>query len=153
MSNKVFKSEIVKINLSETFMVRSRCKLCGDFPSIYYYVKNPLLWSDPHKVKEIFSFIKKYVHRMCSDFYLMENPSNFYYVGYFGFKVSFKGYNPKLHHTRTPWSYYKQETEITEFLTCECGRTAWAFSDKTVKFRPEIIFKRARYKYPNKFVF
>ena len=153
MSNKVYKKEIVKINLSETFMVRSKCKYCAEQPSIYYYVKNPLLWQDPSRIKEIFAFIKKYVHRMCSDFYLMEDPSSFYHISFFGFKTSFSGYNPKLHKTRTPWAFYKQETEITEFLTCECGRTSWAFTDKTAKYRPEIVLRKARYRYPQKFDF
>jgi hypothetical protein len=150
---KTYKSEIVRVNLSETFMVRSRCKSCGELPSMYYYFKNPVLFDDVNEVRHIFGFIKKYISRMCDDFYLIENPSSFKHMSYFGFRLNFKGYNPKLHKTRTPWVQYKQELEITEFLTCECGKTSWAFSDKTIKLRPEIIFKKARYKYPKKFDF
>lgn len=150
---KTHKSEIVRVNLSETFMVRSRCKLCGKLPSMYYYFKNPILFDDVNEVKYLFGFIRKYISRMCDDFYLIESPSSFIHMSFFGFKLNFKGYNPKLHKTRTPWIRYKQDLEITEFLTCECGKTSWAFSDKTVKLRPEIILKRARYKYPKRFDF
>ena len=153
ISVKIYKSEIVKVNLSETFMVRSRCNSCGELPSMYYYFKNPLLFDDPNEVKLLFTFIRKYISRMCDDFYLIESPSSFHHMSFFGFRAAFKGYNPKLHRTRTPWFNYKQELEITEFLTCECGKTSWAFSDKTVKSRPEIVLKKARYKYPKKFEF
>jgi hypothetical protein len=147
-----YKPEIVKVNLSETFMVRSRCKECGKFPSIYYYVKNPPLSIGPTKMKETFSFIKKYVSRMCSDFYLMDSPKSFHTINYFGFQTHFKSYRPKLMKTRSPWNY-QPNPEMVEFLTCECGGTTWAFAAKTNRFRAEIIFRKARYKYPQKFEF
>lgn len=150
---KTHKSEVVRVNLSETFMVRSRCNSCGELPTIYYYFKNPILFEDIHDTRYLFDFLKKYIHRMCLDFYLMESPSHFTYMSIFGFTPTSKGYNPKLHRTRTPWIKHKQELEITEFLSCKCGKTSWAFSDKTVKLRPEIILKKARYKYPKKFDF
>jgi hypothetical protein len=150
---KIHKSEIVKVNLSETFMVRSRCTSCGELPSMYYYFKNPILFDDVNEIRYLFTFIRKYVNRMCNDFYLIDRPGDFIRMGFFGFRLNFKGYNPKLHRTRTPWARYKQDLEITEFLTCECGKTSWAFSDKTVKLRPEIILKKARYKYPKNFDF
>jgi hypothetical protein len=148
-----YKSETIKVSLSETFMVRSRCKHCGELPSVYFYFKNPILFEDVNEVKHVFNFIRKYINRMCEDFYLMENPSNFIHMSFFGFKLNFKGFNPKLHKTRTPWFNYKQELEITEFLGCECGKTSWAFSDKTTRRRPEIVLRKSRYKYPKKFDF
>jgi hypothetical protein len=152
MKNRIYKPEIIKVNLSETFMTRSRCKECSRFPSIYYYVKNPILWYDPAKTKETFAFIKKYVNRMCSDFYLVEEPKSFTTTNYFSFSTGFKAYRPKLHKSRNPWDY-NPIVEVTEFLTCECGGTTWAFADKTVKHRPEIVLRKARYRYPRKFDF
>lgn len=150
---KKYKSETIKVNVSETFMVRSRCKSCGELPSSYYYYKNPILFEDVSDVKELFGFIRKYISRLCDDFYLADSPTNFVHMSFFGFKLNFKGYNPKLHRTRTPFIQHKQELEITEFLTCKCGKTSWAFSDKTVRQRPEIILRKGRYRYPKKFDF
>lgn len=150
---KPYKSEIVGVNLSETFMVRSRCKSCGELPSMYYYFKNPIFFEDVHEIRYMFDFLKKYINRMCADFYLIESPTDFVHMSNFCFRLQTKGYNPKIHKTHSFLHNYKSICEITEFLTCECGKTSWAFSDKTAKFRPEIILKKSRYKYPKKFDF
>lgn len=137
---------MVKISLSETFIVRSRCKYCKDFPSIYYHYQSPILWQDPNSSRDLFAFVKKQVSRLCSDIYFEYSPKEFYHIGLFEFKVNFKGYNPRFHKSNSPM-------EISALLTCKCSKTFWAFPDKIENSRPEVVFKRSRYKYPNKFGF
>jgi len=144
-----YKSEVIKVNLSTPFLVRSRCKGCGKYPTIYYYARNPVMWNNPRKILEQFSFYSKFFKRACSDFYLDDNPSSFTSMHYFEYQVPFKNFNPKLHRTRGAHPVFN----YTEFVTCECGGSIWAFTDKSIKSRMEIISRKARVNLPQKFNF
>lgn len=137
---------MTKISLSETFIVRSRCKYCQDSPSIYYYYKTPFYWEDPNSSRDLFAFVKKQVSRLCSDIYLESSPGDFHNISFNGFKLNFKGYKPRLYKNSFPM-------EISALLTCKCKKTFWAFPDNIDSSRPEVFFKRSRYKYPKKFDF
>lgn len=149
MKNKSNSTDIVRINLSTPFVVRSRCKKCAKYPSVYYYTRNPVMWFNPNRIRAQFVFIRKFVSRMCNDLYLLEDPKNFHNANYFSFPSSFKGYRPRLHRTKGSSAIF----DIVEYLTCECGGSVWAFSDKSIRSRPEIVFRKGRYKYPQKFEF
>ena len=149
MNNKISDPEIVRINLSTPFTVRTRCTKCAKNPSIYYYIRNPVMWFNPNKIRAQFSFVRKFVSRMCSDLYLNEDPKDFHTSNYLGFSTSFKSYRPRLHRTRGS----KAVSDIVEYLACDCGGSVWAFSDKAVRGRAEIVFRKGRYKYPQKFSF
>lgn len=146
---RTYKPEIVRVNLSTPFLVRSRCKFCAGLPTHYYYIRNATMWYNPRKPIDHFKQMTKYVKRMCSDHYLMEEPKYFVEMASFSHPVSYKGYRPRLHRTRGS----SATQDVVEFLMCDCGRSSWAFSDKAVKYRPEIVARKARYRFPQKFEF
>jgi len=146
---RLYKQQIIRVNLSTPFIVKSRCKKCKSNPSIYYYIRNKHLSIDPRSGLKIFESIKKYYKRMCADHYMMISPKYFTDLGSFSHSVNYKGFLPKLHRARG----VNIGSNITEFLMCECGATSWAFTDKAAMARPEIVNRKARNKYPQKFEF
>lgn len=148
MPNHKYKPIVVRINLSDPFVIRARCKFCGDPPSMYYFVRNPTLWYNPHKVTDMDRNWNKYWTRMCSDYYLTEEPKYFTKINYFSWRKETKSYNPKLHRTKNA-----NPLSSEEFLTCECGRTVWAFTDKANRSRKEITNRKSKGNFPHKFLF
>lgn len=136
-----------RVNLSSSFLTRSRCKHCGKFPTIYYYVRNPVLWNNPRQITEWFWNRRKFYSRMCSDFYLNDDPKSFTSIYYFSWKLPGGSYDPKLHHTRG----VHPVVHNTELLACECGASVWAFNTKSSLSRIEILLRKSKYKYPYKF--
>lgn len=146
---RTYKPDIIRVRLSTPFLVRTKCKFCNGLPTIYYYVQNPSLWFDPRRVTDQLEFVKKYVKRMGSSHYLYDDPKYFTGEATFGHQVTYKGYRPKLHRTRG----VSPHLDIIEHLTCECGRANWAFTEKSVQNRPEIMARKARHRFPQKFEF
>lgn len=145
----MYKSEIVKVNLSSSFVYRTICLKCGSRPLYYYYTRNPIMWYDPHKNRDIFDFIRKYFKRLSPDNYSLDDFVYSSKIGYYNHPVNYKGYKPKLHRTRG----VDPILDLVEHLTCNCGYTVWSFSDKSVRSRPEINNRKCKYKHSNKFVF
>lgn len=143
------KYEVVKINLSTPFVVRSRCKVCGNYPSIYYYIRNPVIWNDPRRMQEYFSFYYKHIKRLCSNYYLNDSPTSFTSANFLSEEIPFRSFKPKLHHTRGFPSVYN----YTEFITCKCGGSVWAYTDKSIRSRLEISMRKSRSIFPQKFNF
>jgi hypothetical protein len=96
---------------------------------------------------EIFDVIKPYIKRLSSDHYLWDDPKFFASTTTFEFPATYNKYRPKLHRTRGA----KPTFDVVEFLTCDCARTNWAFSEKAVENRREINQRKARYRFPHKF--
>ena len=144
---KRHKVEVIRVNLSNSFMVRTKCAVCGEEPTIYYYNAKPYLWNEPKSQKRLFDAIKHWYKRMCMDWYLESNPSYFHSGADFSHPVDYKGFNPKLHYTRG----INPDANIVEFITCWSGCTIWAFVDKANKNRPEFVNRKSRYSHPHKF--
>ena len=146
----MYKPEIVRINISSTFMVKSRCKECGKGPDFYYTVLKPYKWQDT-KYYKMFSLVtRRWIRRMLSSWYLDFQPRYFRTLEDFSFKVEDKSYLPATHRTRG--ANIKDRDNVVEFVGCTCGSTVWAFNDKSIKKRPEITNRKGRYKYPQRFV-
>lgn len=145
----MYKSEIIKVSVSSTFVSRSRCRKCTTTPSIYFYSRNPISWYDPNRAKSVFEFVKKYCKRLCPEDYKFDDFVYSSKIGYYNHPVNYKGYKPKLHRTRGVNPIF----DMVEYLTCECGHTIWAFSEKSVSNRPEISQRKAKYKHNNKFFY
>lgn len=144
--NNYFDANFVRINLSTPFPTKSRCKRCGSYPSMYYYLMGKVLRHDPRSSINIkFSLLKKYCKRMCNDQYLLVAPKYFNELESFSHKTSYKGFLPKLHRVRGSNQYC---SDFIEYLMCDCGATSWAFSNRSVQGRVEIMNRKARGKYP-----
>lgn len=152
ISNKEFlmyKSEIVGINLSTPFVIKGRCKKCGSYPDIYYFLRNHTLWLDPNRIVKQSSVFRKYWTRLCSDHYLSEQPRYVSGTSSFTHAVDGKSYKCRLHKNRG----VNPVLDLEEFLTCQCGGTTWAFHDKSTRHRPEIVNRKAKRNFPQKFEF
>jgi hypothetical protein len=144
-----FKPELIRVSLSTPFVTKARCRYCKGFPSYYYYARNPTLWYNPRRITESFKMMSKYIKRLSNDFHSAKNPRFCTKVSEIFHQVSYKGYRPRLHRTRGS----NPTQDIVEYLMCECGRTSWGFTDKSIKGRPEILNKKAYQRFPQKFEF
>jgi hypothetical protein len=150
MRIKANKSGIVRINLSTPFVVRSRCKKCGEHPSIYYCMGGPTMWHNPRQSQNEFAYIRKHTNRLCSDYYLMEPPINYnMLMQYFNFKVYFNSYRPRLHRSCTNNKLFF--FDIVEYLSCKCGGATWAFNNKYNVVKPGTSLRKARNNFPFQF--
>jgi hypothetical protein len=127
------------ISLSSTFTIRNRCTKCSGYPEIYFFVRDKMLFKDHKYLNSQFNWSKKYIKRMCSDYYMMLDPKYFTDLRNFSHKPSYKCFSPKLHHS----SGKSHASNILEFLMCKCGSTAWKFSEKFNKNSPEIYNRRS----------
>jgi len=93
--------------------------------------------------------MKKWLKRMTQDWYLDVEPRYFQEITNFSHAVDYKGYNPKIHHTRG----IDPRNNIVEFISCWSGCTIWAFADKATKKRPEIANRKSRILHPQKFLY
>jgi hypothetical protein len=145
------KQEVIRINISSTFLAKARCKECGKGPDYYYASMQPFKWE---KVKYFIlysKFSQKWVKRMASDWYQAFQPRYFRKLGDFSFALEGKSYDPILH--RVKGANIRDKDNIVEYVGCSCGATVWSFNDKSTNKRPEITNRKGRYKYPQKFVY
>lgn len=141
------KVELIEVNISASFIARARCKYCGTPPSLYLYSRNPYLYADIGQKQFTSAFAKKWIKRICGDWYLQEEPSSFTEVN--SFQTIYRDYfTPTLQRTRGNPS---DRDNLMEMICCECGKTAWHFKNKSIKNKPEIINRKGKYNYPQKF--
>lgn len=135
MSNKF----LIKINISSSFIYRTQCIRCGSQPSYYYFSRNPILWYDPNKNKNIFEFVKKYCKRLSPDNFIFDDFRSSSKIGNYNHPVNYKGYKPRLHKSRGVNPVFN----VVEHLMCDCGYTIWSFTNSG---RVEIINRKSRHK-------
>lgn len=146
---KRYKPEIIQVNLSNSFMSRTKCAVCGEEPKIYYYQERPYLFNDHRSMGRIFDYFKKWFKKMNQDWYLEADPKFFSDITSFCHPVDYKGYNPKLHMTKG----MNPKTNVTQFISCWSGCSIWAFSDKANSNRPEFTNRKCKYGHPDKFIY
>ena len=135
-----------KILLSSTFPTRTKCKKCLKLPSLYYCVRNPSMSLDPRTQLNNALKSKKKLRRVIYSFFMMEDPSNFVRISSYGHKPFYKGANIRMHKNVG----IINNKNYTEYATCECGATSWAYSQKPASSRPEISNRKSRKVYPIK---
>jgi len=148
--NPMYKPEIIRINISSTFMVRARCKECGKGPDYYYSSPKPYRWKNIQGALIFSQIIRKWIKRMLTSWYLDHQPRYFHNLEEFSFKMEDKSFRPSL--SRMRGNEGRERDNVVEFVGCSCGATVWAFNEKSTKNQPEITNRKGRYKYPQKFV-
>lgn len=143
-----YKVEKIKINISSSFMARCRCYTCGSAPTFYYTARKRFAWNNVRNYVNVSGRLRGYLKRMRSEYYLNDEPSNYRDIQEFSFLLNDKSYLPILHRVRGNPS---DRNNLTEFLSCECGDTTWAFNQKSTLRRSEIKNRKGRYKYPQHF--
>lgn len=134
------------VNTSESFMIRTRCKFCLQFPDLYFRFNNEKLYKSPdfkRKINSKFTFSKfRY------DDYLLESPKDFKTISHLNYDHYIKSYNCKIHRV-----YGTKKYNITECLVCPCGKSIWNFRNNYLSTRKEISNRKSRILYPKKFDF
>jgi len=143
-----YKPQIIEVNLSNSFTVRTRCVVCGKEPTIYYQNEKPYLFRDPRHPIKLFDLFKKWMKRMNQDWYMDMEPRYFTNLQSFSHPVDYKGFNPKGHNSNA-----NPKNNLTEFISCWSGCTIWAFNDKSNKDRKEISQRKCRYTHPQKYIY
>lgn len=138
--------EVIRVNLSSSFMVRARCKYCQSGPAEYSIENSLKPIKDHYQIRSRFSIAKKFYYKINYDYLLDTNPSSYTNLTLFKHTPSYKGA-----HTHAFRSMIFDKSECVEKLWCECGLTQWAFNDKGTKYRREISQRKARYRYPHRF--
>lgn len=139
--------DIILINLSVPFLQRAKCKFCGKGPTYYYCVRKRN-YLDVRKPLQFMEWVKRHHYRMCSNDYLFDDPKNCISLIYFSYEIPYKSYNPALHRVKgIPRNNFR------EYVGCDCGKTTWGFYYKSAIDRPEIINRKSRNSYPQKFVY
>lgn len=145
----LYKIEIIRVNISSTFLVRTRCSRCSKGPTYYYSIRNPISWKDARTQIAIGKWRRGWVKRMATDLYLYDEPKRYTNLQDFSFILEGKQYRPSAH--RTCGRPTNNKEDITEILSCECGATTWAINQKATRNCPEITNRKGRYTYPQKF--
>jgi hypothetical protein len=125
-----------KINLSSTFMVRSRCKKCKSGPLEYIYSNNRSLY--------IIRRIPREYARMSTYHFHSMNLNKVDDIRDFIYQTSYKGYHPTIYRSRGNRIPHNKK----EYMACDCGHTMWAFNVDSVINCPEVFNRKSREYYP-----
>ncbi len=147
--NPAYKVEVIHLNISSTFLMHACCKICGGRPAYYFRARKPYIYFDVNSRINTSAMIKSWTKSMSSNWYLKEQPKWFKDIKDFNFWLDHNYFVPTLHRSRN--SEVKDKDNIIEMIGCDCGATAWAFNEKSVKNKPEITNRKGRYKFPEKF--
>lgn len=135
-----FPVEIIKIRLSTPVLARARCKKCGSFPTIYYVMYNGMTGWEPSRTQRMMYRRMKLRG--------IDKTRSITQISDFGQILKFKSYAPTYHKIRGDEFGAEYDFDIVEYLTCKCGQSRWAFSEKAAQHRPEIINRKARSFFP-----
>lgn len=116
------KREIIRINVSSSFVARARCKKCGSGPEYYYNGFKDISYRDHNRQKQRhmpFKRITKFSYHPLSV------------------------YRPLMHNHRAissvhdNWEYYEE-------VLCRCQKTKWSLKQKLLHNRRDITDKKGR---------
>jgi hypothetical protein len=146
----MYKPEIIRINISLAFMARARCKFCMSGPDYYYARVKPYTFESVQLYKRYTLRNKRWINRMCNSWYKEFKPRDFDDTYEFSFRLDCLQFRPTQNRVHNP--RMSEQDNVIECLGCECGRSRWAFNQKSTKKRPEITNRKGRYTYPQKFI-
>jgi len=148
---KFHATDVHTINISSSFLARSRCKSCGKGPKYYFSVNKPYLYFLVNQRIFTSKAIRKWITNLVTNWYLSLQPKQFKNMKNFKIALNDKHFTPTLHRTRG--SDVKDRDNIIDMISCDCGETTWAYNEKSVKNRPEITNRKGKYSFPQKFKF
>lgn len=146
------KKDFIKVNLSSTFPLKSRCKYCSSDPKHYYLARTISAFQDHEVIIYINMWIASNHKRMCKDYYLAEMPRNYNVISNFGHSVDYKGYSPR-YHRNSKYHNLHANLNMIDYVTCRCGKTRWAFNDTVARYKRETIQRKSRVLFKTKYLY
>lgn len=119
----------VKINGSEAFAYKSRCKSCKSGPKVIHYYMNPNISTD--SVYGIREFYESIANTVRVNYYQPTNQTDMRRI-----RPShlFDSSSSAFRKLRAPNMRYEQNADIfSAVLNCACGKTCWAFTNSSRK--------------------
>lgn len=144
------KKKKIKINLSCTALIKSRCKYCKSVPMYYYYMMKQISFPDVNDANEIQSWLREQIKNMSTVFFPMESPRNFLTLRSFSQKTSYKKYDPRIHKN---YGYDATQSNVVDRITCSCGQTSWAFNQTNARTNPSIKQRKLKVGYNTQIIY
>ena len=148
MTKKIKFGDVIKVNLSSSFISRARCRHCKSTPTFYYVMKSPHYHQSVNRNKDIAVYLQKLYKRFGYDYYLADTPRNFTNNSAFKTQMFFS-YKPRLHSSKSVTN--NKGSMYVDCLSCPCRRTNWMFSQTTPTKESEA--RKSKIHYPNKFIY
>lgn len=143
------KYQPIRVSVSASFPVRSRCGRCGN-KYFHYWENLPFYCHEPRTAFLVAEWYKSFIKHINNDWYLSHQPREFHLVNdTFSFEYPGRAYKPKLHHTRG----VDTTRHKVDIISCDCGACVWLFAQTTTEDRVEIVNRKGKYGYPRKYSF
>lgn len=144
-----YKPVLTKVSLSTPILTKNVCCKCVKGPSWYYFIREMDAYKHPHDLLKMYEWIQSKTKRFSLDFYSSDSPKHFTSIQNFNYQVLNKSFSCRAHKNKVGTN-----SNVAEFLSCECGSTVWALSTEAFnKFKPEITNRKSHKTFPQKFVF
>lgn len=141
---------IVKVALSTPILARTRCPFCNSLPNAYYVLSNGPLEISPRKIINIFARYKNDILTSFNSYnFVRYEPKYFVKMSDFSHKTFYKKFRPQLH-SMLKFKYH-QFSNVNEYLSCDCGRSHWAFTFKSIVGRPDLAMRKSSKFFSQKF--
>lgn len=144
------KIDLFQASLSCTSLLKSRCKFCGSRPTFYYYSLKTPSYYDIDDSKAIQARIQKFIKEIIEFWYMIESPSSFRSIQSFSHDIYYNKYDPRSHKT---YGYHPKVSNTIDHLSCDCGKTTWAFNQTSGAKNPIIKQKRIKPEYKKKIIY
>lgn len=137
----------LKISLSNTIIMKARCKKCGERPNTLYSLRTAEITKDIKGYSLGSDKRKSYTKKMNSKWYLNFNPSEFVNFDMLRFSLSsiMSSYKSFPHRVNKNVPAFVSE----EVLTCPCSRSVWMWTDLGWQFMPDHKNRRSHKSYPD----
>jgi hypothetical protein len=144
-----FKFDLIHINVSHSFMARSRCKACGKEPSYYFAMRSPFRYNGPNDMLKDSEKIRNLTKKIVSDWFIDLQPRIFKNISEFNYRIELKQFTPTLF--RRKGFPIKDRDNVIEMVGCNCGAIYWSFNDRSNINHPEVFNRKGKYSFPKKF--
>jgi len=134
-------NNVVKIKLSIPILARTKCKFCFKLPNFYYVISNGLLDISPKRINSIYAKLNSHFLSFNPSYYLDGDPKNFRSLSDFSHSTFYKNFRPSLH--RLIKEKRNKFSNVHEIITCDCGRSQWLITDKSMEHRPDILNRKS----------
>jgi hypothetical protein len=150
MKQRKQKPSRIRINISSSFRVRTCCKHCQGKPSFIYHIPLSFVWKDVADYLAESEYGRTFFTTLPRFVLMRIEPRLFNGITEFNLILDDKSFSPRAHYTKPMLMTKKpgQFVPLTEILSCKCGATTWAFNQRSVIFRPEVVMRKGKYCYP-----
>lgn len=128
--NLNFKSTRKDVNYSNTFIFKSRCKICGTAAGKTVF-RRPV----PYEYRSAQEFHKTFMGYVPTDMIIRNNVKTYPAGAQTPYCIS----NLNVNHFKNNKNKYEKEDWYTRLVSCECGMTWWHYKNTTIKHSSKFI--------------